>query len=58
MEMTLVKDYKTVMIRERGTGWRVVMINSILEQQEELFFDSIFDARSYAMNWLSESLIS
>jgi hypothetical protein len=58
METTWTKDYKTALLRTRGTGWRLMLINSITEHQEELFFDNIFDARSYAQNWLDETVIS
>jgi hypothetical protein len=48
--------YKTALLNPRTLGgdWRIVLINSITETQEELFFDEYDDAKQFIENWLED----
>jgi hypothetical protein len=54
----LVSEYysedgqKTVMILERGTGYRVTMFDSYFETSKEVFSDTLKNAEFIAMQWV------
>jgi hypothetical protein len=54
----LISEYKssdgqkTVMILERGTGYRITMFDSYFETSKEIFSDTLSNAEHIAMQWV------
>ena len=51
--MVLTKNCKTVLINERGSGYRVTLLNHYFETEEEFYFDSKKEAENFANFWLT-----
>jgi hypothetical protein len=53
-EYKSIDGQKTVMILERGTGYRVTMFDSYFETSKEVFADTLSNAEYIAMQWVGQ----
>ena len=51
--MVLTENCKTALIKERGNGFRVTLLNHYFETEEEFYFDTKKEAEEFASFWLT-----
>lgn len=51
--MVLTENLKTAIIKERGEGYRVVLLDHYFETEKEYYFDSKKEAEDFANFWLT-----
>ena len=51
--MVITENLKTAIVNERGSGFRVVLLNHYFETEEEFFFETFNESIVFAKAWIS-----